>query len=223
MATIQNKGNISPMPIEHYKISASEVVKYLQNELGIGFDCDFKVLDNRAPYEKPMATEKCYVIMRCVFRPEDICVSEHSATYVDKVLQQMGSGKKFKDNVISVLEKFMFPENMRELAQKPDKAQQLASQGLYGPELKRLIDHPRFFYDKTNDRFGIALRPECIIKDMLRDVTTNTLDGIMNFGYLDGNSQNTAAVTWGVNVYRNVGFAMSNGGITIDAVFDSAK
>ena len=68
------KANLKTLPIEHHIVSSSDIVTYLQNELGFAFDCDFKLYDNRGPQEKPMAVEKCFVLMRAVFRTEDICV-----------------------------------------------------------------------------------------------------------------------------------------------------
>lgn len=217
------KANLKTLPIEHHIVSSSDIVTYLQNELGFAFDCDFKLYDNRGPQEKPMAVEKCFVLMRAVFRPEDICVKEGVNGYVDKILNEASANKKFKDNVIAVLEKFMFPENMAELRQHPTELQILASQGLYGDRLERLMRHPRFFYDEKTDRFGIALRPEKIIEDMCSDPATNKLDGIMAFGYVSDANQNASAITWGVNVYHNVGCNMRSGGVTIDAVFNSIK
>jgi hypothetical protein len=58
---------------------------------------------------------------------------------------------------------------------------------------------------------------------MCSDPATNKLDGIMAFGYVSDANQNASAITWGVNVYHNVGFNMRSGGVTIDAVFNSIK
>ena len=215
------KANLKTLPIEHHIVTSSDIVTYLQNQLGFPFDCDFKLYDNRGPYEKPMATEKCYVLMRAVFRPEDICIQDQVSNYVDKVLSESGSNQKFKDTVLKVLEPFMFPENMQELRHDPEKRAMLAAQGLYDERLEALIRHPRFFYDKVNNRFGIALRPERIIADMCSDEATNKLDGIMSFGYVSDANNNAATITWGVNVYHTTGVNIGRAGVTIDAVFNS--
>lgn len=218
------KANLKTIPVEHHIVSSSDVVEYLQNQLGIAFDCDFQLLDNRADWEKPMTTHKCYVMMRVVFRPEDICVSDASGDYVDHVLRETGAGRRFKDNVINVIKPFMFPENMPQARQDPVKLQQFAEMGLYGEALEKLMRRPGLFYDQVNDRFGVYLRPERIIGDMCADPDTNKIDGTFAFGYVSNSANNAAAITWGVNVYHgNSVLGKSNNGITIDAVFNGIK
>jgi len=218
---MQTKANLKSLPIEHYMISSSEVVEYLQNQLGFAFDCDFQLCDNRAEWEKPVATEKCYVIMRVVFRPEDICISSQVANYVDKVLADAAAGMQFKDTVVEALKPFMFPENLgARLQQDPELVRKLAQQGLFGEKLDRIVRRTKLFYDKTAHAWGVYLRPEEIIKDMCTDPGTNKLDGIVAFGYVSGDSNNASAITWGVNVYHNCHVGMK--GVDIDAVFNGA-
>ena len=52
------KANLKTIPVEHHIVSSSDVVEYLQNQLGIAFDCDFQLLDNRADWEKPMTSSR---------------------------------------------------------------------------------------------------------------------------------------------------------------------
>ena len=218
------KANLKTLPVEHHIVSSSDVVEYLQNELGFAFDCDFKLLDNRAEWEKPTTVNKCYVIMRVVFRPEDICVPDSTGDYVDYVLKETGSGRRFKDNVIEQLKPFMFPENMPQARQDPVKLQQFAEMGLYGEDLERLMRRPRLFYDQVNDRFGLYLRPERIIADMCADPATDKIDGVMAFGYVSNSANNAAAISWGVNVYHGNTVIGTNGsGVTVEAVFNGIK
>ena len=220
---MNTKGNLKSLPIEHYMVSSSEVVEYLQNQLGFPFDADFQICDNRADWEKPVATEKCFVIMRAVFRPEDICVSSQVTNYVDKVLVDAAAGMQFKDTVIDVLKPFMFPENMAaRLQQNPDLVRMLAQQGLYGEKLDKIVRNVKPIYDKTLKRFGFYLMPDAIIKDMCKDPASNALDGAIAFGYVSGDgTTNASAITWGVNVYHNSHVALK--GVDIDAVFNGAQ
>lgn len=215
------KGNLKRLPIEHFMVSSSEVTKYLQDQLGFPFDCDFQLCDMRGDFEKPMATEKCYVIMRVVFRPEDIQMIEPTSTYVDKVLVDAAAGMRFKDNVMETLKPFMFPADFQERLNKhPEFVTQLARQGVFGERLEKLIRRPGIFYDTTNRYFGVYLRPEEIIKDMCADPATNKVNGVVAFGYVDGVSNNASAITWGVNVYHNKTIALK--GVDIDSVFNNA-
>lgn len=215
------KANLKNLPVEHFQVTSSDIVTYLQNQLGFRFDCDFQLWDNRADWEKPMAVHKCYVIMRAIFRSEDIRVNDQIQTYVDQVLEDSAAGIRFKDNVINVLKPFMFPENFATVRQNPEKLQQLAEMGIYGDRLERLIRRPGLFYDQQTKRFGLYLRPELIIKDMAADPATNKTDGVMAFGYVSDASGNAAAISWGVNLYH--GLHANNGGISIDAVFNNVQ
>jgi hypothetical protein len=216
------KGNLKTLPVDHHIVSSSDIVEYLQNQLGFRFDCDFQLWDNRADWEKPMTTNKCYVVMRVIFRPEDIRIVEPIQTYVDKVMEENASGIRFKDDVVEVLKQFMFPSNIALVRQQPDTLQRLAEQGIYGDRLERLIRRPDIFYDQVNKRFGVYLRPELIIKDMCKDADTDKIDGVMAFGYVSDAGNNAAAITWGVNVYHNIR-SVSSSGVSIDAVFNSIR
>ncbi len=222
MSIIETKGNLKSLPVDHFVISSSEVAKYLENQLGFPFDCDFELLDNRSEWEKPLNTDKCFVLMRAVFRPEDICVKAVAGDYVDTVLKETGSGMMFKDTVKNTLKEFMFPDNIRNIQNMPEKLQALAQQGLCGPKLENLIRRPGLFFDQVNNRFGVYLRPEKIIVDMCKNPATNKLDGVIGFGYVSDASKNAAAISWGVNLYRNM-ISAPSGGITIDAVFNGMK
>jgi hypothetical protein len=209
--------HIEELPIKHFMISSSQIVQYLQNELGFPFDSDFQLCDTRAEWEKPYATEKCYVIMRAVFRPDDICMVDDGSSYVDRVLQSSGSGIKLRDNVYKILEKFMFPKNFRTVMQRPDILQKFANQGIYGPVLDKLVARPGIFCEQTTGYFGVYLRPEEIIKDMLSDEATNKLEGVMRFGHVSGDNKNAAAITWGVNVYLDKRSGLNS--VNIEDVF----
>jgi hypothetical protein len=218
------KANLKQIPVEHYVVSSSEVTEHLQNQLGFPIDADFKLLDNRGPFEKPMATEKCYVVMRVVIRPDDIRVKGKSEGYVDQVLKETAAGMMYKDDILEILKPFMFPENMAQVDRMPEKLQQLAEQGIAGSRLDELKRRPRLFYDQVNQRFGLYLRPECIIKDIVArhyGDENGVFKGVMGFGYLSGDNQNAAAITWGVNIYENMSNTPS--GVTIDAVFAGIK
>ena len=101
------KAHLTEIPVRHARISSSDVVEHLAELLGFNFDCDFALWDNRADWEKPMTTNKCYVIMRAVFRPEDITIRANSADYATQVLMATGAGTQFREDVVETLKPFM--------------------------------------------------------------------------------------------------------------------
>ena len=205
--------------VKHACISTSDVVKHLQDELGFTFDCDFMLWDNRAEWEKPLNTNKCYVIMRATFRPEDIAIKPEANDYVSKTLQAMSTGITFKKDVMDVLEKFMLPKNFaKELRDNPQKQRMFAEMGIFGARLEDLLRRPGLFYDKVNNRFGVYLLPEMIIRDMAADPETGEpFQGLISYGYVSGDNTNAAAISWGVNFYGQSSTGLS--GVSIDAVF----
>lgn len=216
----QTKGNLQELPIKHYVISDSEVKQYLRDQLGgIAFDADFALWDNRAEWEKPAACEKCYVIMRAVFDPRDICVTNAKKDFVTTVLESMSADMQFREDVMNALKPFMFPKNMANTKFMPDQLARLASMGITGNRLEELMRRPGLFYDQVNKRFGLYLRPERIIEDMVRDPATNALDGTMSFGYVVS-ADNGGFIRWGVNVYHS---KVAKSGVSIDSVFNAPK
>lgn len=206
------------LEVEHAPVSSSDVVKHLQDELGFAFDCDFILFDNRAEWEKPLNVNKCYVIMRCTFRPEDIAIPAKADDYVAQTLQQMSAGMTFKPEVKAVLEQFMIPSNIKEIMQDQRKVQALYEMGLKQNILEDMCRRPGLFYDSVNKAFGVYLLPEKIIAHMARDPETgNPFNGTIAFGSVSGDNQNAAAITWFVNFYGQKLNTLA--GVSIDAVF----
>ena len=77
--SVTNKANIKPIPTDRYLITSSEVVKYLQDQLGFGTICDFTRWTGVSP-------DKSYVRMRAVFAPEDVLAKSHINDYADRML-----------------------------------------------------------------------------------------------------------------------------------------
>lgn len=204
--------------VKHAPVSSSDVAKHLQDQLGFGFDCDFLVFDNRAEWEKPLATNKCYILMRVTFKPEDIAIPVKADDYVAKTLQQLSANIQFKPDVMAVLKKFMLPENMDAIISDQSKVITLNQMGLTQPVLNDLARRKTLFFDSVNKRFGAYLLPEKIIKDMASDPETGEeFPGTIAFGFVSGDNTNAAAITWGVNLYGQKSNMVS--GVSIDSVF----
>lgn len=219
---------LTEVPVRHAKITSSNIEAYLQTKLGFRIDCDFAIWDNRAEWEKPLRTDKCFVIMRAIFRPEDITIATAPTDYTSRVLASMGSGRTYKKDVMDVLTPFMFPESIADLKQNKqeyiDTRRKLAEMGIHGDRLEELIRRPGLFYDQVNDRFGVYLRPERIIPMILKEYYTakdgKPFNAPWSMGYVSGD-MNGVAYTWGINIYDGMG--MPSSGVTIDAVFNGIK
>lgn len=212
---------LKKLEIDHIPISSSDVAGHLQDLLGFSFDCDFQIWDNRMDYEKPINTNKCYVIMRCAFRPQDILMMDKPKDYVDSVLRATSAGTQFKDSFIKTIKPFMFPEEIK-TESRPEVLQKLAEMGIYGDRLDMLRSMPGLFYDQVTDRWGVFLRPEAIIGDMVKDPTEDKIDGTMQFGWVSGDPMNSATVNWGANIYKGRMFN-GNNSVALDAVFNAIR
>lgn len=220
------KGNLSEIPVKHYVVTSSDVARYLSDQLGIRIDCDFSIWDNRAPWEKPANWHKCYVIMRAVFRPEDICIPTNQQDYADRCLAEFSANIQFREDFYKTIKQFMFPENMNQAHMlPPEKISRLAEMGIKGDALNELMRRPDLFYDPVNQRFGVYLRPERIIADMAKDPATNKDSGIISYAYIDGSSNSAESIRWGINVYQgsSVMGKLGSVGVTIDDVFGTAR
>lgn len=216
------KGNISKLPVDFYPISASDIVRHLQDQLGIPVKADFSVWDNRSPWEKPENRGSSYVIMRAIFRPQDVVVPNQAQGYMERLVQASGAGITYQKDIIETLQKFMFPQDMAKVQHMPEELQRLARMGIYGDErLGELIRRPTMFYEPTVNTYGCYLRPERIIYDMFIDLDAaepNTMAGKVSIVKLEDSEQGDA-IKWGVLLWHGAGQTFGNYGVTIDDVF----
>lgn len=207
-----NKANISPIPREEYTISSSDVIKYLQDQLGFTFAADFTRWVG-------ITQDKSYVRMRCVFAPKDIVASTESRDYVDRVLADNAAGLVFKDSVIAELNKFAYPKNIQNIVQHPEVLTRLSQYGVFGDRLRELFQYANMTYSQEAKCFMIYLRPEKIITDMLADPATNKVDGTLAITEVKGTTSET--ISWNVVISKEAAFNFGNGDISIDRVFNS--
>ena len=226
MFEVKTLAGIDPVPVLHYTVSTSMVVKFLQDELGFPFDCDFRLCDNRAEWEKPTHPEKTYVLMRAIFKPEDITINSDANDFISRHLRSTGAGAQFKEDVMTTLSPFMYHKNLAQMLQQfPEEQLRLQQQGLYGRALEDLCARPIPFYDTVNNMWGVYLAPESIIEKMLNfNPDTNKPNGMLKFGAVS-KSSNASSLNWGVNLYvGTAGAAMgANGRVTVEDVFSGVR
>jgi hypothetical protein len=213
MENVVNKAGIQPIPTDHYTITGSEVVKYLQDQLGFGVAFDFTRWTGAVP-------DLSYVRMRVVFNPKDIVVDSAAKDYVDRKLEEYAAGTKFDTDTIEILKPFMYPTNINELRNNPEDMQRLYMLGILEDRFDEIVRNTKLNYCREANVFRLYLRPERIIEDMLRNPTTNNIDGTMSILGVRGTSSET--IRWDVAVTRKPNAFIGNSELSVDAIFNRA-
>ena len=196
MATsITNKANIKPIPVDSYEISAADVVNFLQNELGFALTAyDFTRWMGAS-------VDNSYVRFRAVISYNDI--------------EQNAAGLKFKDTIINVLKKYMYPKTIKD---DPETFNHLRNIGIFEDRLNYLMANSRLKYNKEANVFTICLGPEYILKDMLSDPVTGEVPGKFMIVAVLGTTPET--IRWKVNVVRNMS-TTRNTDVSLDSLFNT--
>lgn len=209
MATT-NKANIQPIPCDRYVITASQVVKYLQDQLGFNIGYDFTRWVG-------ISADQSYVRMRVVFNPKDIVADSNSSDYVDRILAAKGAGLQFKDTVIEALKPYMFPDNIGYVQQTQEDYERMYSLGIAGDRMEELARFSKLTYNPQAKLFRLYLRPERIIYDMLSDPSTDKVDGNMSILTVSGTTSDT--IRWEVSVERKNTAFTAGSDLSMDQIF----
>lgn len=184
----KNKGGIERVPVDLIKVSGADIANYLKTQI-LGFE-DIGVYYSPCPSVDPKLR---YVIMQVGMHAKDVTVKEDSDSYASRVLASHGTGAKLNEAVIKALEPFMFDENIRNYAKMMSEEQlmRMARLGLTGEKMSEISRFSRMVYNPMKDQYGIYLRPELILKDMLKSVDTDSLDGALLIEEVCGTSSET--------------------------------
>lgn len=211
-----NKANLSPIPVTRYKISTTDIVNYLeQNVLGFKIGSGYRVFYgmDRNPH---------FVEMMISIAPKDIIADNSNPDYIDRVLQKNGAPEPLKDNVIAALEPFMYPKNFGVIRQMPEALERMRYLGVYGEGLDKLINESKLtcgIDPATKSRyFAVALRVESLIADMLSDQETNAPAGEVKTLGVYGNEKQPETICWDVAVISS-NQSNPTSGVGIEAIF----
>jgi hypothetical protein len=193
----KTKSGVKPLPIHRYQISAADLIRYLEGNLGFKVNADIKILRGMINQHGGVATN--YAIMRLVMRPEDIIMNEQfggdGSSYASRILNATNSGsQRFKASVIEELKPFVYSRNeLLTFRQNPELpiAKLMAGMGLFGEELDKLIRHSEFLYNEQIRKFQICLRPERIIADYLTNPDMGKINGTLDILGVGGSSPET--------------------------------
>ena len=213
MSIATNKAGIERQEVDRYVISSSQVVSYLQNQLGFPIGADFLRWTG-------VTANHSYVRMRVGIANKDIVAQRPDATtYVERVLQDNSNGMDFKSNVNDILKKFMYPDPIKfsTLLQDPMAVQDMYQYGLYGDRLAEVIKHSKPAYVKDQKMWRLFLRPEKILEDMLSDPATNKVDGTFAITGVFGTDSDS--IRWEIEITKG-GIANTElGVISLDKLF----
>lgn len=208
--TITNKAGIQPIPTDRYAISTSDVVKYLQDQLGVPVIYDFTRWIGAH-------TDSSYVRMRVCFNPDDIMAKVASTDYADRVLAENAAGINFKDHIMNTLKPFMYPDTIGDIRNRPQDLERLFELGLYEERLSEILNFAKLTYCKEANLFRLYLRPERIIVDMLSNPKTNKVNGELSILSVHGTTSET--IRWEVAVTKSRTVSTSSSVLSLDAIF----
>lgn len=161
--SITNKAGIKRQAVDRYIISSAMVQRYLQNQLG------FQVASEFTRWTGVTANHS-YVRMRVVINPKDIIAAQPQATgFAERVLQENAAGMMFQDNVMAILRRFMYKENMNPNTFTQEELEKMYNYGIVGNNFVEILTKSKLIYEPALKLFHVYLRPEAIIRDMLTD------------------------------------------------------
>jgi hypothetical protein len=165
-----NNANIEKRNVEYYDIYPSDVINYLENEVfGFRVTVDFRVWLAPNP-------NRSYVRMRLGFNPDDILTKKDAAdlTPAEKILLDNGAGNKFRESFVTEIDKFRYPKDIIKVKKDPSLRELYMSRGITEPRLDEIIrGGSDFVWDETQNLFGIYVRAEKVIGEMLKNPNTN--------------------------------------------------
>lgn len=165
MEELITKSGIERDPEDKFTISTTAVQKYLMESiLGVtkGVGCDFRRFTGISP-------DHSYVSMRVILEPSILVKKENPKYAGEKILAEYSSDSYIRSDVIESLKPFMYPDiNMNDTA----NLQRLFAIGLGGEHIAEIQRYGKLTYIQDANVYGVLLRPERIIDDMLSDPTS---------------------------------------------------
>lgn len=205
------KGGIKKIPTDLYMVSGAEIIEYLEKQvLGFEIGANFKACPSNDPLQR-------FIIMRVGMHAEDIIVQDTSDSYASRVLAAHGTGAKINEAIIESLKPFMFSPEIRNYGRtKSDQElQRLAALGVTGEVFNEIAQYGGWTYNQDKNQFGIYLDPAKIALDMLKDPSTDAIDGVMDIIAVGGYSSDT--MTYYISVTKGHGSARY--GIDVESLF----
>lgn len=213
MAEFTTKGGAKPTHIERFTITCDELAHYLERDvLGIPVKADFVTTHGVAG--------GCFVVMDIALDDADLTSAPQTGNYVDTFLSKNSSGVLFKQDILTAIEPFMFPEDYSKIISDPVRMKQLADIGILGATFNHIRQHCRFRKSETHNMWAIALNTENLIRDFFSNPTTGKVDGELKIVSVTGDK--APAIQWEIEINRD-NVRSIDSLITVDAIFKSIR
>jgi len=167
MEDLKTKCGMTRDPEDRFTFSSSAVDKYLTDTiLGVnsGVTCEFTRWTG-------MSANENYVRMRVILDPKVVVKVDKPVYQGERILNEYASSTNVRADIIEALKPYMYPEiNNQDIT----NLQRLLIQGLSQERLNEIARFRTLTYIQECNLFGIYLRPERIIADMISDPDSDT-------------------------------------------------
>ena len=178
---LETKSGIAPLPAYAFpQISAAEIVNYLETKI-----LGFRLYAHDFTKWTGVSAQDHYIRLRICLNENDIVAQSNKSGLLDQAIANVGGGLTFKDSVIKALDPFMY-HDLENVKKNPETMQKLMAMGVYGDRLDELIRLSKLTYFPDYKVFGLCLKSEAIIADMLSDPTTGKPHGNLRITKVDG-------------------------------------
>lgn len=159
-----NKGSVKMDELKKGWITAGEVHNHLESVLNCPILSEFHLIKGANPYES-------YVIMFIAIDDKYALASSDSDNYVDQVLAENCSDLEMKGSIWNKLLKYAYPQDAKALSQfiLNQTPKTLVDKGLYGENLKLIVDNVKPRHSAEYKHMAMVVRPEIIIREMVTD------------------------------------------------------
>lgn len=162
MEDLKTKAGLQRIPVDYFTISSTEVAKYFTDTiLGVSSGVKFEFTRWTG-----ISSENNYVRMRVVMQPNIVIKSDKPTYQGERILREFASSVDVRSDLNETLKPYKYPEiNSSDIA----NLQRLMIQGLSSERLAEINRWKDLVYIPETNLFGIYLRPERIIGDMISD------------------------------------------------------
>lgn len=213
------KANIPFTTIHGSNISANDVYNHLQNTvLGIPIKMGFLT------WHGPAAS--CYVVSKVCIPASEIASTAKPTDFVSKVLADYNANTCLRKDIVDLIKPFMFPnaEELGIIMRDVNAVKNLANIGIAGNNLQELMMFRDFRYSPQTGYYVIYLDTEKIIRDMVKDPTSDKINGSLRIASVVG--EKDEQIRWEIYITETKnGFGGGNGimDVSLDRILATVR
>lgn len=181
---VNNKSGISPIPVEKYDISEHDIIRYLKDQIGI-INLNFSFIKFHG------VAGNTWVITRMVVPASEVAtMSSTNNNVIDRAIAESGRGRQMSEKFLEVIKPFQYPENIAVIKNNMDMMIQLNKRGASEIVVDHMIRYSKPVFTREPhtgmEMYAICLDTGAIIEDMLKDKTTDKVDGSVSITRVTG-------------------------------------